>query len=132
MKRAKLLIPLCVSLMLCSCGSIKSGDVYKVDIYENGVEISTEVIDEYDKSSIIETEPIKTLQEPKVETYNLSLIAVGDNLIHSPIYKKAKQADGSYDFSSMYANIKDTIQSYDLAVINQETIYVNDEVNIKW
>ena len=130
MKRAKLLIPLCASLVLCSCGSVKSDGVYKVVAYENEVEDSTEITDEYDTSSSTETEPIKTLQEPKVETYNLSLIAVGDNLIHSPIYKKAKQADGSYDFSSMYANIKDTIQSYDLAVINQETIYVNDEVNV--
>lgn len=130
MKRAKLLIPLCASLVLCSCGSVKSDGVYKVVAYENEVESSTEITDEYDTSSSTETEPIKTLQEPKVETYNLSLIAVGDNLIHSPIYKKAKQADGSYDFSSMYANIKDTIQSYDLAVINQETIYVNDEANV--
>lgn len=130
MKRAKLLIPLCASLVLCSCGSVKSDGVYKVVAYETEVENSTEITDEYDTSSSTETEPIKTLQEPKVETYNLSLIAVGDNLIHSPIYKKAKQADGSYDFSSMYANIKDTIQSYDLAVINQETIYVNDEVNV--
>lgn len=130
MKRAKLLIPLCASLVLCSCGSVKSDGVYKVVAYENEVETSTEITDEYDTSSSTETEPIKTLQEPKVETYNLSLIAVGDNLIHSPIYKKAKQADGSYDFSSMYANIKDTIQSYDLAVINQETIYVNDEVSV--
>lgn len=130
MKRAKLLIPLCASLVLCSCGSVKSDGVYKVVAYENEVESSTEITDEYDTSSSTETEPIKTLQEPKVETYNLSLIAVGDNLIHSPIYKKAKQVDGSYDFSSMYANIKDTIQSYDLAVINQETIYVNDEVNV--
>ena len=130
MKRAKLLIPLCASLVLCSCGSDKSEGVYKVVAYETEVENSTEITDEYATSSSTETEPIKTLQEPKVETYNLSLIAVGDNLIHSPIYKKAKQADGSYDFSSMYANIKDTIQSYDLAVINQETIYVNDEVNV--
>ena len=130
MKRAKLLIPLCASLVLCSCESVKSDGVYKVVAYETEVEDSTEITDEYDTSSSTETEPIKTLQEPKVETYNLSLIAVGDNLIHSPIYKKAKQADSSYDFSSMYANIKDTIQSYDLAVINQETIYVNDEVNV--
>lgn len=130
MKRAKLLILLCASLVLCSCGSVKSDGVYKVVAYETEVENSTEITDEYDTSSSTETEPIKTLQEPKVETYNLSLIAVGDNLIHSPIYKKAKQADGSYDFSSMYANIKDTIQSYDLAVINQETIYVNDEANV--
>ena len=34
MKRAKLLIPLCASLMLCSCGSIKSGGVYKVVAYD--------------------------------------------------------------------------------------------------
>lgn len=38
MKRAKLLIPLCASLVLCSCGSIKSDGVYKVVAYETEVE----------------------------------------------------------------------------------------------
>lgn len=64
------------------------------------------------------------------EIYTLSLIATGDNLIHSPIYKKASNGNGTYNFLPMYANIKGTIQSYDLAVINQETIFVEDDSKI--
>lgn len=68
--------------------------------------------------------------EPPIETYELSLIAVGDNLIHSPIYKKANNGDGTYNFLPMYEHIKETIQSYDVAVINQETIFVEDDNKI--
>jgi poly-gamma-glutamate synthesis protein (capsule biosynthesis protein) len=68
--------------------------------------------------------------EPVVEEYNLSLLAVGDNLIHSPIYNKAYIGNGEYDFTPMYANVKDFVSSYDLAVINEETILVNDDRNI--
>lgn len=49
--------------------------------------------------------------------------AVGDNLIHSPIYKEAyRRTNGTgYDFSPVYANIAEAIQEHDIAMINQET-----------
>lgn len=72
----------------------------------------------------------KIEKEPVIETYNLSLLAVGDNLIHSQIYNKASNGDGTYDFSSVYENIKSTVSSYDLAVINEETILVEDDSSI--
>lgn len=77
-------------------------------------------VNEPEVPEVIETEPVTT---------ELTICAVGDNLIHSPLYKKAKQEDGSYDFTPMYENIKDTIQTYDIAVINQETPIVASEAN---
>ena len=56
----------------------------------------------------------------------VSLMAVGDNLIHNTVYWSAEQADGSYDFTPMYQDIRPIVQQYDLAAINQETIFVND------
>ncbi len=82
---------------------------------------------------IEEVQEIDIIEEPKelpIETYELSLLAVGDNLIHSPIYKKANNGDGTYNFLPMYENVKDVIQSYDLAVINQETIFIEDDNKI--
>lgn len=119
---------------LVGCGNFKQNvktisnqEVEKEDNSSTIKEKDVEFINESNTESNIEPsiEP-----EPIIENYSLSLIAVGDNLIHSPIYKKAKQTDGSYDFSSMYVNIKDTIQSYDLAIINQETIFVDNESNV--
>ncbi len=52
----------------------------------------------------------------------LNLIMAGDALLHSTVYKDAKQEDGSYDFSSMLTALKPVVEKYDLAFYNQETI----------
>lgn len=59
-----------------------------------------------------------------------SVAAVGDNLIHSSIYKQAhsRAADDGYDFSYAYERVVPIIKSADLAVINQETLICNDEL----
>ena len=57
----------------------------------------------------------------------VTLIAAGDDLIHANIYRRAFRPDtGTYDFHSLYEPVKDVISSYDLAVINQETILVDN------
>lgn len=63
-------------------------------------------------------------QEPetKPKTQTVSLVAVGDNLIHNTIIKSGLQADGTYDFTSCYTPMKQYIESADVAVINQETV----------
>lgn len=52
------------------------------------------------------------------------IIMVGDDLIHQPLYKAAYK-DGVYDFSKQFANIPE-IKTSDIAIINQETILVDD------
>lgn len=52
------------------------------------------------------------------------IVMVGDDLIHSPLYKAAYK-DGIYDFSAQFANIPE-IKTSDIAIINQETILVDD------
>lgn len=69
-------------------------------------------------------------QSNVTETSSLSLLAVGDNLIHKPIYTKASNGDGTYDFTPMYEHVKDFVSSYDLAVINEETVLVDNDKNI--
>ncbi len=54
------------------------------------------------------------------------MLAVGDNLIHSPIYKSCETKSG-YDFSPVYENIAPYIREADISAINQETIFVNDK-----
>lgn len=56
----------------------------------------------------------------------VTLMAVGDDLIHNTIYWSAEQEDGSYDFTPIYEEISKITAAYDLACINQETILVND------
>lgn len=61
---------------------------------------------------------------PQVST--VSLMAVGDNLIHSTVYEFAQQEDGTYDFTEIYSQIKDDLSAADLNCIQQETIFVDD------
>lgn len=70
-----------------------------------------------------------TTTEPPARWQDVSFTAVGDNLIHSSIYKQAAQrsADGGYDFTFAYEQAADLISSADIAVINQETLICNDQ-----
>ena len=52
----------------------------------------------------------------------VTLVAVGDNLIHNTLIEAGEQEDGSLDYTSFYENIKPYIESADIAVINQETM----------
>ena len=58
--------------------------------------------------------------------YEVSIVAVGDNLIHDTLYKSGKKDDGTRDYSSFYENVKADVQAADIAVINQETILGGD------
>ena len=61
-------------------------------------------------------------------TQKFSLIAVGDALIHSDVYKDAEtnryddEGNKIYSFKKMISEIKEIIKPYDLKFYNQETI----------
>lgn len=77
---------------------------------------------------------IKIVKEEKientdiVENSSISLIAVGDALIHDAVYNDAKTSsigtDGYniYNFKPMFTYLKDIVKDYDLKFYNQETI----------
>lgn len=56
------------------------------------------------------------------ENAKVTLIAVGDNLIHNTLIAAGEQEDATLDYSSLYANIKPEVEKADIAVIDQETI----------
>lgn len=68
-------------------------------------------------------------KEPEVKTSKLSLVMVGDALLHSSVYNDAYK-NGVYDFSSQLEFIKPIIQKYDLAFYNQETILGGTELGL--
>lgn len=73
-------------------------------------------------------EPEENKQEVKDTV--VSFIGVGDNLIHDTVYKDAEKEDGSYDFTKMYADIKDEVKDSDIAFINQETVLGGTELGL--
>lgn len=93
-----------------------------------------------DDSSVVETDgqytpeeeilpeeeiiPPEPEPEPIPEPREISLLGVGDNLIHSRIYLQANSNAGGdgYDFTFSYQNTRDTLRSYDITSLNQETM----------
>ncbi len=64
--------------------------------------------------------------EPEPQVFNVKLCAVGDDLIHDNLINSGKQEDGTYNYDHFYEHVLDQLAQYDIRVINQETVLVND------
>lgn len=71
-------------------------------------------------------EPVTT--EKKEEKKVVTLVSVGDNLIHTPLLDEGLQPDGSYDFHFLFEIMLDDFKSADLAIINQESVIGGPEL----
>ena len=75
---------------------------------------------------------VKDNKSSKEKEYKLSLLMVGDMLIHDYIYEEAEEnAQGNgYDFKPMITEIKNIAKDYDLAYYNQETILGGSDIGV--
>lgn len=60
--------------------------------------------------------------EPIFEEYDITLMAVGDNLMHMGIVNTGRMEDGSYDYSFLFRGIEECLNLADIKIINQETV----------
>lgn len=98
--KQSVLIICCFILTLCSiaaCGA------------NNQESLSTEV----------DTEALTVEGE---EEQQITLMMVGDNLMHMGIVYTGRQSDGSFDYSFLFENISEHLDNADVKIINQETI----------
>ncbi len=56
------------------------------------------------------------------EVKSLSLIMVGDMLMHKKVVNTGLREDGSYNFDHLFAPVRAEIEKADIAIVNQETI----------
>ena len=61
----------------------------------------------------------KASQEP---TVTISLVMVGDVLVHRPVWESGELPDGTYDYDHLFAQVAPDVQAADLAIVNQETL----------
>lgn len=66
--------------------------------------------------------PTASPMSAPVEEKQVSLMAVGDDLVHNSVIDSGKQPNGTYQYDHMFRNILEDIKKSDLAVINQETV----------
>lgn len=60
------------------------------------------------------------------EDEEITILAAGDNLIHQQINYEYQTEDGGYDYSPVYADVKDEISQADIAYVNSETPMAGD------
>ena len=64
------------------------------------------------------------------EDAGITLVMVGDMLMHTPVNETGVMEDGSIDFSHLFTYTEDMIQSADIALVNQEVILGGEELGI--
>lgn len=67
-------------------------------------------------------------EEADAET--VSIVMVGDILLHDRVEEAAFQEDGTYDFSFIFDQMKDEIAGADLAIVNEEVIIGGEELGV--
>ena len=68
-----------------------------------------------------ETLPIET-EEEIPEPKSVSLMALGDNLMHMGVVYTGKQEDGTLNYDVLYEGVESFLEAADIKIINQETI----------
>lgn len=66
---------------------------------------------------------------PEKDT-EITIVMVGDILLHTPVEEAAKRDDGSYNFDFIFENLKRDISSADIAIVNQEVIIGGEELGV--
>ncbi|WP_452462164.1 CapA family protein [Oceanobacillus iheyensis] len=65
---------------------------------------------------------------PTIEQ-EITVSAVGDVLIHSPVYEDARERDG-FDFNPMFKQVKTYLDSSTVTIANQETMIGGEEMGL--
>lgn len=70
--------------------------------------------------------------EPIPEDKRIHLVAAGDNLVQTSVYREAAKhsSNGTYNFLPLYENVRDIISSGDISILNQETLICNGEYEV--
>lgn len=127
----------CILLLLAGCGNKKSpaaeesvGTGYSAAVESVATEenVEEESAETKCETAAGEITPEETLIEQEPAT--ITLLMVGDILLHTPVEEAAKQEDGSYNFDAIFANVQEEVQAADLAIVNQEVILGGEELGI--
>lgn len=65
---------------------------------------------------------------PAFEEWDITLMAVGDNLMHMGVVYTGRMQDNTYDYSFLFEDISNFLGKADIKIINQETILGGNEL----
>lgn len=61
-------------------------------------------------------------QTTEAEKDTLSLMMIGDDLLHKPVSDSGKKKNGKYNYDLLFAHVKEDAKAADIAMINQEVV----------
>ncbi len=76
----------------------------------------------------VESEVRETESSELVDEYDITLMAVGDNLLHMGIVNTGKQSGGTRNYDFLFDGIRDFLEKADIKIINQETIFGGNQL----
>ena len=68
--------------------------------------------------------------EKEQEENTIELLAVGDNIAHQTIREVGMTEYGPWNYDSVYQYVKEDVEAADLALVTQETIFVEDREDV--
>ena len=108
-------------------------NVEKSIVQDAEVQQEIELTTEDDSASV--AEEMSTAKEQMVETDmeqpdKVTILMVGDMLLHDRVEKSAQKEAGGYDYSAIFAHTKDMISEADIAIANEEVIIGGEELGV--
>ncbi len=117
---------ICMLVMLCLAGCGKQATGQNAETVDTSDEVVVSTVEPI-------ATPVPTVQPtpeptatpsptPTPEPPSITLVMVGDMLMHERVMESGLQEDGSYEFGHLFQHVEDRIQAADIALVNQETI----------
>ena len=127
---SRLLLTCMAGILLCGCTkkpAAGSGSASVTPVELNPVtQQEEEAVELVDLNNLPPATPTPE-PAPMPEAVEVSLMMVGDNLLHTGIIMSGKQDDGSYNFDFEYQDIQAFLDKADISIINQETPLGGDD-----
>ena len=111
----------------CGIGENMASDMKFDNIGDSGIEAGSGADQALGEADIQETPVPEPTATPAPE---ITLVMVGDILLHTPVAESARTEEGGYDFSAVFANLQENIKAADLALVNQEVIIGGQELKV--
>lgn len=139
----------CLSLTITGCAGISEQEISETPVEQipsetSAEQLTSETSDEQknseasdekknDEKSIVQDAEVQqevALTTKDNDTNKVTLIMVGDMLLHDRVEESAQKEAGGYDFSAIFAHTKDMISEADIAIANEEVIIGGTELGV--
>lgn len=75
-----------------------------------------------------EQEPSREILYDEVAPKEVSLVMVGDILVHDGVWRSGVREDGTRNYDHLFAQVADDVSAADLAIVGQETVLGGEEL----